>query len=138
MILGIGSDLVDIRRVASSLERFGERFAERLFTEAERAKAGRAANPAPVYARRFAAKEAAAKALGVGISGLGWRDIEVVNDAAGAPSLTLHGGALDRLASLTPQGCAARLHLSLTDDPPYALAFVVIEALPLGDLPPSA
>ncbi len=131
MIVGIGSDLADIRRIASSLERFGERFTERVFTDGEREKAARRADPSPTYARRFAAKEAASKALGVGISGLAWRDIEVANDARGAPALRLHGGAAARLAAITPEGCEARLHLSLTDDPPYALAFVVIEALPV-------
>ena len=128
MIIGIGSDLVDMRRIASSLERFGDRFTHRIYTESERAKAAKRADPAPTYARRFAAKEAAAKALGVGISGLSWRDIEVANDDRGAPALRLHGGAAERLQAITPQGHAARLHLSLTDDPPYALAFVVIEA----------
>lgn len=130
MIVGIGSDLCDIRRIAGSLERFGERFTHRIYTEGERAKAASRADPAPTYARRFAAKEATAKALGVGISGLSWTDIEVGNDARGAPALRLHGGAAERLAAITPGGCEARLHLSLTDDPPYAIAFVVIEALP--------
>ena len=135
MIVGIGSDLVDIRRIAESLERFGERFTHRIYTDGERAKAAGRADPAPTYARRFAAKEAASKALGVGISGLAWRDIEVANDARGAPALRLHGGAAARLVEITPDGCEARLHLSLTDDPPYALAFVVIEALRRDDLP---
>ena len=130
MIIGIGSDLVDMRRIASSLERFGERFTHRIYTEGERAKAAKRSDPAPTYARRFAAKEAAAKALGVGISGLAWRDIEVANDERGAPSLRLHGGAAGRLAAITPEGSQPRLHLSLTDDPPYAMAFVVIEASP--------
>ncbi len=129
MILGIGSDLADIRRIASTLERFGDRFTHRIFTEGERAKAARRADPAPTYARRWAAKEACAKALGVGIAGLAWTDMEVANDAAGKPGLTLTGGAAARLAAITPPGREARLHLSLTDDPPYALAFVVVEAL---------
>lgn len=128
MIVGIGSDLCDIRRIAQTLERFGDRFTHRVFTDGERATAARRADPAPTYARRFAAKEAAAKALGVGISGLAWRDIGVVNDARGKPVLELAGGAAARLAEITPAGRTARLHLSLTDDPPYALAFVVIEA----------
>ena len=129
MIVGIGSDLCDIRRIAHSLERFGERFTHRIYTEGERAKAAARADPAPTYARRFAAKEACAKALGVGISGLAWTDMAVVSDARGKPTLELTGGAAARLAAITPQGREARLHLSLTDDPPYALAFVVIEAL---------
>ena len=135
MILGIGSDLVDIRRIASSLERFGERFTDRLFTERERMHATRGADPAPAYARRFAAKEACAKALGVGISGLAWTDIAVVNDPRGKPTLELGGGAAARLDEITPAGTEASLHLSLTDDPPYAMAFVVIEALRRDDLP---
>ena len=129
MIVGIGSDLCDIRRIASSLERFGDRFTHRIFTDAERAKAAGRADPAPTYARRWAAKEACAKALGVGIAGLAWTDMEVANDTAGKPGLRLSGGAADRLAALTPPGHEARLHLSMTDDPPYALAFVVVEAI---------
>ena len=129
MIVGIGSDLCKVDRIAQTLERFGDRFTHRIFTEGERAKAARRADPAPTYARRFAAKEAAAKALGVGISGLAWTDIAVVNDARGKPALELTGGAAARLAEITPPGTTPRLHLSLTDDPPYALAFVVIEAL---------
>ncbi len=130
MIIGIGSDLCEIGRIARTLERHGERFTHRIYTEAERAKAAGRADPAPTYARRFAAKEAAAKALGVGISGLAWTDIAVVNDARGKPALELTGGAAARLAEITPAGTTPHLHLSLTDDPPYALAFVVIEALP--------
>ncbi len=129
MIIGIGSDLCRVDRIAETLERHGERFTHRIFTEGERAKAARRNDPAPTYARRFAAKEACAKALGVGISGLAWTDIEVANDAHGKPTLALAGGAAARLAALTPPGRTPHLHLSLTDDPPYALAFVVIEAL---------
>ena len=130
MIIGIGSDLCDIGRIAETLDRHGDRFTHRVFTAGERDKAAGRADPAPTYARRFAAKEATAKALGVGISGLAWTDIDVVSDPRGKPALELSGGAAARLAGITPDGCTAHLHLSLTDDPPYALAFVVIEALP--------
>ena len=130
MIVGIGSDLCRVDRIAETLERFGERFTHRVFTEGERAKADRRSEKAPTYARRFAAKEACAKALGVGIAGLAWRDIAVTNDARGKPALELTGGAAARLAAITPEGLTAHLHLSLTDDPPFALAFVVIEARP--------
>ena len=132
MIIGIGSDLCDIRRIERSLERFGERFTHRIFTEGERAKCDRRAARAPSYARRFAAKEACAKALGTGLSaGVFWRDMEVVNLPSGQPTLRLAGGAAERLAELLPAGHAARLHVSLTDDPPMAQAFVIIEALPV-------
>jgi holo-[acyl-carrier protein] synthase len=130
VIVGIGSDLCRLDRIAETLTRFGDRFTHRLFTEQERAAAARRTDPAPTYARRFAAKEACAKALGVGVAGLAWRDIGVVNDARGKPTLELAGGAAARLAAITPEGLTPHLHLSLTDDPPYALAFVVIEALP--------
>ncbi|ACA20870.1 holo-acyl-carrier-protein synthase [Methylobacterium sp. 4-46] len=130
MIVGIGSDLCDIRRIERSLERFGERFTQRVFTPGERARSDRRAARAPSYARRFAAKEACAKALGTGLSqGVFWRDMEVVNLPSGAPTLRLTGGAAARLAALVPPGHRARLHVSLTDDPPLAQAFVVIEAL---------
>jgi holo-[acyl-carrier protein] synthase len=133
MIIGIGSDLCDIRRIARTLERHGERFTHRVFTDGERARCDRRAARAEGYARRFAAKEACAKALGTGLSGgVFWRDMEVVNLPSGQPTLRLAGGAAERLAELTPEGHAARLHVSLTDDPPMAQAFVVIEALPAG------
>ncbi len=133
MILGIGSDLCDIRRIARSLERFGERFTHRVFTEGERAKSDRRAARAPSYARRFAAKEACAKALGTGLShGVFWRDMEVVNLPGGRPTLRLTGGALARLRAMLPEGHEARVHVSLTDDPPLAQAFVIIEAVPIG------
>ncbi|WP_332685128.1 holo-ACP synthase [Bosea sp. (in: a-proteobacteria)] len=132
MILGIGSDLCDIRRIENSLTRFGERFTQRIFTEGERAKSDRRAGRAPSYARRFAAKEACAKALGTGMgSGVFWRDMEVVNLPGGRPTLKLTGGAAARLAAMTPPGHEAVVHVSLTDDPPLAQAFVVIEARPL-------
>ncbi len=129
MILGIGSDLSDIRRVADTLERFGERFANRCFTEAERARSERKRDRASSYAKRFAAKEACAKALGTGIKrGVFWRDMGVVNMKSGQPTMALTGGALERLQAITPEGMTAVIHLSLTDDHPYAQAFVVIEA----------
>jgi holo-[acyl-carrier protein] synthase len=131
MILGIGSDLCDIRRVERSLERFGERFTHRIFTPGERARSERRATKAGSYARRFAAKEACAKALGTGMrSGVFWRDMEVVNLPGGRPTMRLTGGALARLRAMTPDGFEAVVHVSLTDDPPLAQAFVVIEARP--------
>jgi holo-[acyl-carrier protein] synthase len=133
MILGIGSDLCDIRRIERSLERFGERFTHRVFTEGERAKCDRRAARAPSYARRFAAKEACAKALGTGLShGVFWRDMEVVNLPTGAPTLRLTGGAEARLRALLPAGHEARIHVTLTDEPPLAQAFVIVEAVPSG------
>ena len=133
MILGIGSDLCDIRRIERSIARFGTRFTERIFTPGERAKSDGRASRAASYARRFAAKEACAKALGTGLrAGVFWRDMEVVNLPGGKPSLRLTGGALERLRRMTPAGCEAAVHVSLTDDPPIAQAFVVIEARPLA------
>jgi holo-[acyl-carrier protein] synthase len=133
MILGIGSDLCDIRRIESSLARFGERFTHRVFTDGERAKCDARAARAPSYARRFAAKEACAKALGTGMAqGVFWRDMEVVNLPGGKPTLGLTGGAALRLAEMVPAGHEARIHISLTDDPPMAQAFVIIEAVPSG------
>jgi holo-[acyl-carrier protein] synthase len=132
MILGIGSDICDIRRIAQSLERFGERFTSRIFTEKERAKAEGRMTTAETYARRFAAKEACAKALGTGIArGVFWKEMEVVNLPGGQPSIRLTGGAAERLRKLTPEGHEAVIHVSMTDDPPIAQAFVVIEARPL-------
>ena len=129
MILGIGSDLCDIRRIERSLDRFGERFTHRIFTPGERARSDRRAARAASYARRFAAKEACAKALGTGMSaGVFWRDMEVVNLPTGRPTMRLTGGALERLRGMVPQGHRAIVHVSLTDDPPVAQAFVVIEA----------
>src|SRR5689334_4049183 len=131
MIIGIGSDLFVISRIARTLERHGERFTHRVFTDGERARCDRRAARAEGYARRFAAKEACAKALGTGLSaGVFWRDMEVVNLPSGQPTLRLAGGAAERLAALMPDGHEARLHVSLTDDPPMAQAFVIIEALP--------
>ena len=133
MIIGIGSDLSDIRRIQASLDRFGARFTQRCFTELERRRSDRKPDPAASYAKRFAAKEACAKALGTGMRGaVYWRDMGVVNLPSGQPTMALTGGALARLNSLVPEGCEARIHLSLTDEHPYAQAFVVIEALPLS------
>jgi holo-[acyl-carrier protein] synthase len=132
MIIGIGSDLTDIRRIEDTLARFGERFTHRCFTDLERARSNRKPGPAASYAKRFAAKEACAKALGTGMRGaVYWRDMGVVNLPSGQPTLALTGGAERRLQALMPEGHSARIHLSLTDDYPYAQAFVVIEALPL-------
>ena len=132
MILGIGSDLVDIRRIQASLDRFGDRFAARVFTEAERARAdatGSAAVRAATYAKRFAAKEAATKALGTGYAdGVHFKDIEVLSDGKARPVLRLSGGALERLRVLVPAGMVSRIDLSMTDELPYAQAFVVISA----------
>jgi holo-[acyl-carrier protein] synthase len=131
MIIGIGSDLCDIRRIEKSIARFGERFTHRIYTEAERARSDRRAARVPSYARRFAAKEACAKALGTGLShGVFWRDMEVVNLPGGKPTMRLTGGALERLKQMTPPGHEAVIHVSLTDDPPLAQAFVIIEVLP--------
>jgi holo-[acyl-carrier protein] synthase len=136
VILGIGSDLADIRRVAETLERFGERFTHRIFTERERARSERRGAPAASYAKRFAAKEACAKALGTGLrAGVFWRDMGVANLPSGQPTLQLTGGARARLEAITPEGCEPVVHLSLTDDHPYAQAFVVIEARPRFALP---
>jgi len=139
VILGIGSDLSDIRRIQGSLDRFGERFTHRVFTEIERARSERKNDRAASYAKRFAAKEACAKALGTGMRrGVFWRDMGVVNLRSGAPTMALTGGAAERLAAMTPEGMRAVVHLSLTDDMPYAQAFVIIEALPQDNLPPAA
>jgi holo-[acyl-carrier protein] synthase len=132
MILGLGSDLIDIRRIEQAIERFGDRFLDRIFTEAERRKCDRRANRAASYARRFAAKEACAKALGTGFrQGVFWRDLGVVNLASGQPSMQLSGGALRRLEEITPTGMAARLNVTLTDEPPMAQAVVIITAIPM-------
>ena len=137
MILGIGSDLIDIQRVAKVIARHGDRFLDRIFTEAERARANRRSKNEKMvmatYAKRFAAKEACSKALGTGIRrGVWWRDMGVVNLPGGRPTMQLTGGALDRLRALTPDGFEARIDLSITDDWPLAQAFVVISAVPSG------
>ena len=131
MILGIGSDLSDIRRIQASLDRFGDRFRNRCFTDLERRRSEAKPDAAASYAKRFAAKEACAKALGTGLRrGVFWRDMGVVNLRSGQPTLALTGGAAARLAEMTPPGHSAVIHLSMTDDHPYAQAFVIIEALP--------
>lgn len=130
MIIGLGSDLCDIRRIEDTLERFGERFTHRVFTPLERAKSDRRKQRAASYAKRFAAKEACAKALGTGLrNGVFWRDMGVENLRSGAPTMVLTGGAQDQLQRLIPSGHVPVVHLSITDDFPYAQAFVIIEAL---------
>jgi holo-[acyl-carrier protein] synthase len=132
MILGLGSDLIDIRRIEQAIERFGDRFLDRIFTDAERRKCERRAHPAASYARRFAAKEACSKALGTGFRhGVFWRDLRVVNLPTGKPCMQLTGGALRRLEQITPAGMAARLDVTLTDEPPIAQAVVIITAVPI-------
>jgi len=131
MILGIGSDIIDIRRIERTLERFGERFIERVFTETEQRKSEGRANRAASYAKRFAAKEACSKALGTGFrAGVFWRDMGVINLSSGKPTMHLTGGALERLAAITPPGMQAQIDISLTDDIPQAQAIVIISALP--------
>ncbi|HEY1613439.1 MAG TPA: holo-ACP synthase [Rhizomicrobium sp.] len=131
MILGIGSDLIDIRRVDQSIARFGERFLSRIFTDAERARSDRRAQRSASYAKRFAAKEACAKALGTGLRhGVFWRDMGVTNLPGGKPTLTLTGGALARLEQMLPAGHVAQIDLSITDDYPLAQAIVIISAVP--------
>jgi holo-[acyl-carrier protein] synthase len=131
VIIGIGVDLCDIRRIERALARYGERFTRRCFTEVERAKADRRADRAGTYAKRFAAKEACSKALGTGIRGIRWQEMGVVNLPSGQPTFDLLGKAQDRLAALTPPGHVARIHLTLTDEHPLAQAIVMIEALPV-------
>lgn len=133
MIIGIGNDLIDIRRIEKTLARHGERFVERIFTEVERAKSDRRAARAASYAKRFAAKEACAKALGTGLSkGVFWRDMGVVNLPGGKPTLKLTGGAAKRLEEITPPGHFADIHLTITDEFPLAQAIVIIYARPIG------
>ena len=130
MIIGVGADLSDIRRIQASLDRFGDRFKARCFTELERARSDRKPDPAWSYAKRFAAKEAFSKAVGTGFKrGVFMKDIGVVNAPSGAPTLALTGGAAERLAAMLPDGHSARIHLTLTDDHPWAQAFVIIEAI---------
>jgi len=131
MIIGIGSDLVDIRRIQRVIDRHGDRFLSRIFTDAERARAERRAKSAETYAKRFAAKEACSKALGTGIRrGVWWRDMGVVNLPGGRPTMQLSGGALKRLEALTPEGHEARIDVTITDEFPIAQALVVISAVP--------
>jgi len=133
MILGIGNDLIDIRRIEKTIARFGDRFLDRVFTPVERQRSDRRANRAASYAKRYAAKEACSKALGTGFRrGVYWRDIGVVNLPGGRPTLALTGGALERLQWLIPPGMTARIDLTLTDEPPIAQAVVIISAEPLS------
>jgi len=136
MILGLGSDITDVRRIAEVLERHGDRFLQRVYTEVERAKAERRKNRVETYAKRFAAKEACAKALGTGIrNGVWWRDMGVVNLPSGRPTMKLTGGALRRLEAMTPPGHVARIDLTIADEGPMAQAFVIISAEPAGVAP---
>ena len=129
MIIGIGSDLIDIRRIERTVERHGDRFTHRVFTETERAKSDRRRMRAASYAKRFAAKEATSKALGTGLSqGVYWRDMGVVNLPTGAPTMRLTNGAKARLDALTPPGREVQIHLTITDDGPLAQAFVILYA----------
>lgn len=131
MILGIGTDLANIERIAGTLERFGDRFRNRVFTEIEQAKAERRADTPGTYAKRWAAKEACSKALGTGLRmGISWKDMAVTNLATGQPVMHVTGWAAERLVSMTPDGHDAIIHVTLTDDHPWAQAFVVIEARP--------
>jgi holo-[acyl-carrier protein] synthase len=136
LIIGLGADLTDIRRIDATLRRFGGRFEARVFTDLERARSDRKSDRAASYAKRFAAKEACAKALGTGMrAGVFWKDMGVVNAPSGRPTLSLTGGAAARLAAMIPAGSRGIIHLTLTDDHPYAQAFVIIEAL--ADTAPS-
>lgn len=138
MIIGLGSDLIDIRRIEKTIERHGERFLERIFTELERKKSDGRAQRAASYAKRFAAKEACAKALGTGLrQGVFWRDMGVVNLPGGKPSMRLTGGALQRLQELTPSGQEAKIDLSITDDFPLAQAVVIISSVPAAEKRPT-
>ena len=131
MILGTGNDLIDIRRVEKSLERFGDRFIQRIFTEKEQAKSERRQNRAASYAKRFAAKEACSKALGTGLNhGVYWRDMGVSNLPSGKPTMALTGGAFERLQSMVPEGFVPQIDLTITDDYPLAQAYVIISAYP--------
>jgi holo-[acyl-carrier protein] synthase len=133
MIIGLGQDMSDIRRIEQTLERFGDRFTQRVFTDVERKLADRRKQRAATYAKRFAAKEACAKALGTGVPrrGVHWQHMGVVNLPSGKPTLALTGGAAELLAKLTPAGMKAVIHLTITDEYPYAQAMVIIEALPI-------
>ncbi|MBL8905621.1 MAG: holo-ACP synthase [Rhizobiales bacterium] len=132
MIVGLGNDIVDIRRLEKTLERYGERFLNRVFTDIERRKSDRRVQRAATYAKRFAAKEACSKALGTGFRrGVFWKDMGVVNEPSGRPTMELTGGARAQLDRIVPPGHVARIHVTLTDDFPYAQAIVMIEAVPV-------
>jgi holo-[acyl-carrier protein] synthase len=131
VIIGLGNDVIDIRRIEKTLETYGDRFVSRLFTQVEIAKSDRRAERAASYAKRFAAKEACSKALGTGFRrGVFWKDMGVVNEPSGRPTMVLTGGAAEQLARITPPGQRAQIHLTITDDFPYAQAIVMIEAIP--------
>ncbi|MCH7942387.1 MAG: holo-ACP synthase [Proteobacteria bacterium] len=133
MILGLGNDVIDIRRIERTLERFGARFVDRIFTDVEKSKSDRRANRAASYAKRFAAKEACSKALGTGFrKGVFWRDLGVVNMPSGKPTMRLTGGAARRLDDITPRGMTAQIDLTISDDDPTAQAIVLISAVPSG------
>ncbi len=139
MILGVGSDLIDIRRIEKTIERFGERFLDRIFTETERRKSDGRMERAASYAKRYAAKEACSKALGTGFRrGVFWRDMGVENLRGGKPTLKLTGGAAARLLEMTPPGMIVQIDLTMTDEPPMAQAMVIISALPASDMPAGA
>jgi len=134
MMIGMGSDLIDIRRIEKTLERFGERFTNRIYTELERTKSDKRMNRAASYAKRYAAKEAMSKALGTGFrKGVFWRDMGVINLPGGKPTMALTGGAAARLEEITPDGMKALIELTITDEPPLAQAIVIITAMPTAD-----
>jgi len=134
MIIGVGNDIIDIRRIDKSIERFGARFLDRIFTDIEKTKSDRRQARAASYAKRFAAKEACSKALGTGFrKGVFWRDMGVVNEPSGRPTMQLAGGALAQLESIVPAGYLPLIHLTITDDFPWAQAFVIISAEPAGN-----
>ncbi|MEM7632927.1 MAG: holo-ACP synthase [Pseudomonadota bacterium] len=133
MILGVGNDMIDIRRIETTLEKFGDRFVARVFTDIEQAKSDRRAQRAASYAKRFAAKEACSKALGTGFrKGVFWRDLGVVNLPSGRPTMVLTGGAAQHLETLVPDGHTPDIHLTITDDFPYAQAIVIISCIPVA------
>jgi holo-[acyl-carrier protein] synthase len=132
MILGVGNDMIDIRRIEATLDKFGDRFVQRIFTDVERAKSDRRAQRAASYAKRFAAKEACSKALGTGFrKSVFWKDLGVVNLPSGRPTMVLTGGAAKHLETLVPAGCRPDIHLTITDDFPYAQAIVIISSVPV-------
>jgi holo-[acyl-carrier protein] synthase len=133
MMIGLGNDMVDIRRIEKTLERYGDRFVQRIYTDIEQKKSDRRAQRAASYAKRFAAKEACSKALGTGFNrGVFWKDMGVVNEPSGRPTLRLTGGAKEQLDRITPAGHMAQIFLTITDDYPYAQAIVMIEAIPIA------
>jgi holo-[acyl-carrier protein] synthase len=132
MMIGMGSDLIDIRRIEKTLERFGDRFINRCYTELERTKSDKRMNRAASYAKRYAAKEACSKALGTGFrKGVFWRDMGVINLPTGKPTMALTGGAAERLKEITPEGMTAQIELTITDEPPLAQAIIIITAQPI-------